>query len=112
MTSLQSWLRKPRATIRIDTTVPWAGWMKLLRRQFRGGAIETGLSIEVVDRLALGGKNSLLLITIENSHMLVGVGENAAPTIHRVESRRQIGTSRLCDGRKRNALASRKQVRR
>ena len=36
MTFLQTWLSKPRATVRIDTTVPWAAWMKALRRPFIG----------------------------------------------------------------------------
>jgi flagellar biogenesis protein FliO len=111
MTSPQSWLRKPRATVRIDTTVPWAAWMKLLRRQFSGGKAETGPRIEVLDRLSLGGKKSLLLISIEDRHMLVGIGEDAAPSIHNIESRRQIGTSRLSADCKTNALRSRKRVR-
>lgn len=112
MTSLQSWLRKPRATVRIDTTRPWAVWMKLLRRQFGGGKAESGPRIEVLDRLPLGGKKSLLLISIEDRRLLVGVGEDAAPSIHSIESRRLIGASRLSGGCNRNALGRRKQVHR
>jgi len=85
--------------------------MKVLRRRFSGGKAETGPRIEVLDRLSLGGKKSLLLVSIEDRHLLVGVGEDAAPSIHNIEGRRQIGASRLSAGCKKNALRSRKQVR-
>ena len=81
MTSLQVWLSKPRAAIRVDRTVPWAGWMKVLRRSFSSRHADTRPRIEVIDRLSLGGKRSLLLIAIEGRRLLVGVGENAAPSI-------------------------------
>jgi flagellar biogenesis protein FliO len=81
MTSLQVWLSKPRATVRVDRTVPWAGWMKVLRRSFSSRHADTRPRIEILDRLSLGGKRSLLLIAIEGRRLLVGVGENAAPSI-------------------------------
>jgi flagellar biogenesis protein FliO len=85
MTPLQNWLNKPRTTVRIDTTVRWAGWMKLLRRPFRSTQADLRPRIEVLDRLSLGGKKSLLLISIEGRRLLVGVGEDAAPSVSRLE---------------------------
>ena len=84
MTFLQSWLSKPRATVRIDTAVPWAAWTKLLRRPFMGRQDDMRTRIEVIDRLSLGGKKSLPpLISIEGRRLLVGVGEEAtAPILH------------------------------
>jgi flagellar biogenesis protein FliO len=81
MTPLQAWLSKPRATVRVDRTVPWAAWMKVLRRPFGGRDADSRPRIEVLDRLSLGGKKSLLLIAIEGRRLLVGVGEGAAPSI-------------------------------
>ena len=76
MTFLQNWLSKPRATVRIDTAVPWAAWMKVLRRPFTGKQDDMRARIEVLDRLSLGGKKSLLLISIDGRRLLVGVGED------------------------------------
>jgi flagellar biogenesis protein FliO len=81
MTPLQTWLSKPRATVRVDRTIPWAAWMKALRRPFNGRHTDSGPRIEVLDRLSLGGKKSLLLIAIEGHRLLVGVGDGAAPSI-------------------------------
>jgi Flagellar biosynthesis protein, FliO len=81
MTSLQAWLSKPRATVRVDRTVPWSAWMKALRRPFSSRQADTRPRIEILDRLSLGGKKSLLLIAIEGRRLLVGVGEDAAPSI-------------------------------
>jgi flagellar biogenesis protein FliO len=55
--------------------------MKVLRRPFSGKYADQRTRIEVLDRLSLGGKKSLLLISIEGRRLLVGVGEDAAPSI-------------------------------
>jgi flagellar biogenesis protein FliO len=110
MTPLQSWLSRPRASVRIDTTVPWAAWMRLLRRPFGSGKPDLRPRIEVLDRLALGGKKSLLLIAIDDRRLLVGVGEDAAPSIVHFESRRG-GASNVPLRGKRSAVRGRKRVR-
>ncbi len=92
MTFLQSWLSKPRATVRIDTAVPWAAWTKLLRRPFMGRQDDMRTRIEVLDRLSLGGKKSLLLISIEGRRLLVGVGEGATPSISTFEKVRGLSS--------------------
>jgi flagellar biogenesis protein FliO len=94
MTGLQNWLSKPRTTVRIDTTVRWGGWMKLLRRPFSGRQADLRPRIEVLDRLSLGGKKSLLLISIEGRRLLVGVGEDAAPSVSRFDEVGSVGPSR------------------
>ena len=89
MTPLQAWLTKPRAHVRIDTSVRWSAWVNLLRRPFTGRRSRmTRPRFEVLDRLALGGKKSLLLVSIEGRRLLVGVGEQAAPSISRFEDGR------------------------
>jgi flagellar biogenesis protein FliO len=110
MTPLQNWLSKPRASVRLDATVPWAAWMKILRRPFGSGKPDLRPRIEVLDRLALGGKKSLLLISIENRRLLVGVGEDAAPSIVHFESRRGSASNVPVLG-KRAAVRGRKRVR-
>jgi flagellar biogenesis protein FliO len=110
MTFLQTWLSKPRATVRIDTAVPWAGWMKLLRRPFTGKQDDMRTRIEVLDRLSLGGKKSLLLITIEGRRLLVGVGEDATPSISTLEDVRGLSSSRP-PSRNRRTLRPRRMVR-
>ncbi|HEX6497176.1 MAG TPA: flagellar biosynthetic protein FliO [Acidobacteriaceae bacterium] len=95
MTSLHNWLSKPRTTVRIDTTARWAEWMKLLRRPFAGRQAEPRPRIEVLDRLSLGGKKSLLLIAIEGRRLLVGVGEDAAPSVSGLDEVRRTGGSRV-----------------
>lgn len=99
MTSLQNWLSKPRTTVRIDATVRWAAWMKLLRRPFSNGQADLRPRIEVLDRLSLGGKKSLLLISIEGRRLLVGVGEDAAPSVSGLDDVRSVGSSRNSSGR-------------
>lgn len=94
MTPLQSWLSKPRATVRVDTAVPWAAWVNLLRRPFAGKQTDSRPRIEVLDRLSLGGKKSLLLISIEGRRLLIGVGEDAAPSVSAFGAVRRIGPSR------------------
>jgi flagellar biogenesis protein FliO len=94
MTSLQAWLSKPRATVRVDRTVPWAAWMKVLRRPFSREHADTRPRIEILDRLSLGGKKSLLLIAIEGRRLLVGVGEDAAPSISVFEGMTRSTSSR------------------
>jgi len=49
--------------------------------------------IEVLDRLSLGGKKSLLLIAIEGRRLLVGVGEGAAPSISAFDRVRRLSAS-------------------
>jgi flagellar biogenesis protein FliO len=95
MTSLQNWLSKPRTTVRINTTACWADWMKLLRRPFVGRQSESRPRIEVLDRLSLGGKKSLLLIAVEGRRLLVGVGEDAAPCVSSLDEVRRAGASRV-----------------
>ena len=94
MTPLQAWLSKPRAIVRVDRAVPWAAWMKVLRRPFSGRHTDSGPRIEVLDRLSLGGKKSLLLISIEGRQLLVGVGEEATPSISTFEKVRGLSLSR------------------
>ena len=94
MTTLQGWLSKPRATVRVDTAVSWAGWMNLLRRPFAGKRIDSRPRIEILDRLSLGGKKSLLLISIEGRRLLIGVGEDAAPSVSALDAIRGVGRSR------------------
>jgi flagellar biogenesis protein FliO len=107
MTLLQNWLSKPRATVRVDTTVRWAGWMKVLRRPFTGKQNDLRTRIEVLDRLSLGGKKSLLLISIEGRRLLVGVGEDATPTISALEGLRGLTSSRLPSRNRRRLRAAR-----
>ena len=94
MTFLQSWLSRPRATVRIDTAVPWTAWTKFLRRPFTRKHNDMRTRIEVLDRLSLGGKKSLLLISIEGRRLLVGVGEEATPSISTFEKVRGLSLSR------------------
>jgi hypothetical protein len=110
MTPLQSWLSKPRTTVRIDTVVPWATWMKMLRRPFGSSKPDLRPRIEVLDRLALGGKKSLLLISIEDRRLLVGVGENATPSIVHFGGERRASSNVLVRGKK-AALRGRRGVR-
>lgn len=93
MTPLQAWLCKPRATVRVDRAVPWAAWMKILRRRFSGRNSDSRPRIEVLDRLSLGGKKSLLLVAIEGRRLLVGVGEGAAPSISTFDEVRRFSAS-------------------
>jgi flagellar biogenesis protein FliO len=95
MTPLQNWLSKPRTTVRIDATVRWGGWMKLLRRPFSGRQADLRPRIEVLDRLSLGGKKSLLLVSIEGRRLLVGVGEDAAPSVSGLDEFCRTGSSRI-----------------
>src|SRR4051812_49738328 len=110
MTLLQSWLSKPRATVRVDTTVRWGGWMKVLRRRFTSKQNDMRTRIEVLDRLSLGGKKSLLLISIEGRRLLVGVGEDGTPSISAFEGLRGPSLSRL-PSRTRRALRPGRMVR-
>jgi flagellar biogenesis protein FliO len=95
MTSLQTWLNKPRATVRLDATLPWTAWMKILRRPFGGRHADRHPRIEVLDRISLGGKKSLLLIAIEGRRLLVGVGETTAPSIAAFDEVRRVASPRL-----------------
>jgi flagellar biogenesis protein FliO len=110
MTTLQAWLSKPRATVRVDRTVPWAAWMKVLGRPFMRRHAEPRPRIEVLDRLSLGGKKSLLLIAIEGRRLLVGVGETSAPSISTFDTGRGFPASRL-HSRATRTLRSRRAAR-
>jgi flagellar biogenesis protein FliO len=94
MTPLQSWLSKPRAIVRIDRTVPWAAWLRVLQRPFGGRHTDARPHIEVLDRLSLGGKKSLLLIAIEGRRVLVGVGEDASPSVTLFDEIKQVPSLR------------------
>jgi flagellar biogenesis protein FliO len=69
--------------------------MKLLRRRFSGRQADLRARIEVLDRLSLGGKKSLLLISIEGRRLLVGVGEDAAPSVSGLDKVCRTGSSRV-----------------
>lgn len=101
MTSLQGWLSKPRTTVRIDSTIPWAAWMKKLRRPFSGDRADPRPRIEVLDRVSLGGKKSLLLISVGKRRMLIGVGDTDAPSLLSFEQPCQsTGSNRIRRGKK------------
>jgi flagellar biogenesis protein FliO len=68
--------------------------VNLLRRPFAGRQADSRPRIEVLDRLALGGKKSLLLICIEGRRLLIGVGEDAAPSVSAFDVVRRVGPSR------------------
>src|ERR1700744_1740295 len=107
MTSLQGWLSKPRATVRVETAVPWGAWMNLLRRPFAGKQTDSRPRIEVLDRLSLGGKKSLLLISIEGRLLLIGVGEDATPSVSTFDAVRRVGTLRAAGLRPRTLRGKR-----
>jgi flagellar biogenesis protein FliO len=110
--SLQNWLCKPRATVRIDNMIPWAAWMQRLRRTFGNGKVDMRPGIEVLDRLSLGGKRSLLLIAVGDRRMLIGVGEAGAPSLLSFEhSRQSVGLHHAGRG-KRIATGARKGMHR
>lgn len=94
MKSLQYWLSRQRTTVRFDSTIRWGAWMKLLRRPFSGERADLRPRIEVLDRLSLGGKRSLLLIAVEGRRLLVGVGEGVAPSVSGLDEIRRTGLSR------------------
>lgn len=81
MSALTDWLAKPRATLRLEASAPWAGWMKALRGSLVRRSTQRRARMEVLARLGLGGKKTLLLISVEGSRMLVAVGEDGAPTL-------------------------------
>jgi flagellar biogenesis protein FliO len=94
MTFLRAWLNKPRAIVRIDATAPLATWLRSLRRPFRGKQVVGRARIEVLDRLSLGGKKSLLLISIEGRRLLIGIGDDASPSISTFDAVPSIAGSR------------------
>jgi flagellar biogenesis protein FliO len=110
MRLFRAWLGKPRATVRIDTAIPWTAWMKVLRRSFAGKQADMRTRIEVLDRLSLGGKKSLLLISIDGRRLLVGVGEDATPSVSTFEYARPLSSSRL-SSRTRQRLRRERMVR-
>lgn len=111
MTPLQRWLSKPRTRVRIDATLPWTAWTKMLRRPFGNSTPDSRPRIEVLDRLSLGGKKSLLLIAIAERHLLVGVGEDAAPSIVGFESRCQSAAPESSPRSRRHAARGRRKAR-
>ena len=68
--------------------------MNILRQFSPGRRKVARPRLEVLDRLSLGGKKSLLLVSIEGRHLLVGVGESAAPSITRLDVGRPSSASR------------------
>lgn len=96
MTALHAWLSKPRASVRIDTSVRWGGWVGMLRQLSSRKRKSSRPRLEVLDRLSLGGKKSLLLISVSGRRVLVAVGETAAPSITPLDagSRRSARASR------------------
>jgi flagellar biogenesis protein FliO len=92
MSTLAEWLTKPRATVRVEARAPWAAWMKALRGCFGQRSARRQARMEVLARLALGGKKSLLLISVDGSRMLVAVGEDGAPTLVKVGRSPMSGT--------------------
>jgi flagellar biogenesis protein FliO len=60
--------------------------MQALRLHFSGQRAKDRTRIEVLDRVSLGGKKSLVLISVDGRRMLVGVGEEASPTISPLET--------------------------
>jgi hypothetical protein len=92
MSTLAEWLTKPRATVRVETRAPWAAWMKALRGSFAQRSGRRQARLEVLARLALGGKKSLLLISVDGSRMLVAVGEDGAPTLVKLGRSPMSGT--------------------
>ena len=94
MTFLQAWLSKPRTTVRIDAAAPLATWLRCLRRPFRGKRVVGRARIEVLDRLSLGGKKSLVLISIEGRRLLIGVGDDASPSISTFDTIPSLAGSR------------------
>jgi flagellar biogenesis protein FliO len=107
MTFLQRWLTKPRATVRIDAAVTWTAWTKFLRHPFTGKQNDMRTRIEVLDRLSLGGKKSLVLISIEGRRLLVGVGEEGTPSISTFERMRGLSLSRQSSRNRRMRRAGR-----
>lgn len=81
MTALHAWLSKPRASVRIDTSVRWGGWVGILRQLSSRKRKPSRPRLEVLDRLSLGGKKSLLLVSVSGRRVLVAVGETSAPSI-------------------------------
>ena len=69
--------------------------MKVLRQFCHGTRKHTGPRLQVLDRVSLGGKKSLLLVFVRGQHLLVGVGDAATPSITRLDARRPFhGSSR------------------
>ena len=93
MTPLQTWLARPRASVRIDTSFRWGGWMKVLRQLSPGTRKHAGQRLQVLDRVSLGGKKSLLLVSVRGQHLLVGVGDAAAPSVTRLDASRLLPRS-------------------
>jgi flagellar biogenesis protein FliO len=64
--------------------------MKVLRQLSPGTRKHAAPRLQVLDRLSLGGKKSLLLISVRGQHLLVGVGDAAAPSITRLDPPRLL----------------------
>lgn len=85
MSTLQAWLTKPRASVRIDTASRFGGWFQLFRHLSAGKRKSERPRLEVIDRLSLGGKKSLLLVSIESRRFLVALSETGVPSITRLD---------------------------
>lgn len=94
MTALQTWLAKPIANVCIDAAVPWKSWIGFLRHLSPCKPKSATPRLEVLDRLSLGGKKSLLLVSVEGRRLLVGVADGAAPSITQLGERQGFGRSR------------------
>jgi Flagellar biosynthesis protein, FliO len=81
MSTLGNWLPNGGTAVDTQSASPWSGWMQTLKLHFSGQRGKDRTRIEVLDRVSLGGKKSLVLISVDGRRMLVGVGEEAAPTI-------------------------------
>jgi len=61
-----------------------------LRLPLRGKRNDARQRIELLDRLSLGGKKALLLVIIDGRRLLVGVGEDGAPSISTLDNMARI----------------------
>lgn len=67
--------------------ISWATWIQsALRLPLRTKPIEVRERIELLDRMSLGGKKALLLVAIDGRRLLVGVGEEGAPSISSLDA--------------------------
>ncbi len=68
---------------------PWSGWLQAaLRLPLGAKPVAPRERLEVVDRLPLGGKKSLLLISLGGQRLLVGVGEQGAISVQTLAQRK------------------------
>jgi flagellar biogenesis protein FliO len=63
-----------------------AGWVLSLLRGYRGDRVIQRNQMRVVERLALGGRRQLMLVSCGEKHFLVGCGPDSVETIVRVKT--------------------------